>query len=586
MSQILKKIKGAMYNHNINLEARLGTLFISLGVVAAFFGIIICVLAHVPIEGKILVTVVFIGTPLITVISTKLGKPKIGRYIMVVEVILAIPSIWMTAGGILSGVNTWYVLELFFITLVLKGKALYFSLIVAGVLDLACYMVGYYYPERVYTFSDMKDAYISVIGSVIIVTIAICATAICQKKIHNNEERLLEEKQRELEKANDYQKSFLANMSHEIRSPINAVLGMNEMILRTDNLSEIKEYSKNIQDAGQALLELINDILDYSKIESGKIELVCEEYDVYSVIKNCYNMLSLRAKEKGLEFHVKNHPDIPKTLYGDELRIRQIITNLLTNALKYTDSGYMSLMLGYEWIDADNINLKIYVGDSGIGISKENIDKMFDSFQRLDITRNKSIEGTGLGLSITKSFVGLMGGTIEVKSERGKGSLFSVTIPQKVINSEPMGSFKKEVKVEKERYHEIFHAPKARILVVDDMKVNLVVVQGLLKKTLINVDTAVSGEKALELVEKNKYDVILMDHMMPEMDGIETFNRMKRTNNPNRDTPTIMLTANAVTGAYEEYINAGFKDYMSKPIKSELLEKMLKKYIPKEKIEK
>lgn len=586
MKKILSKLKEQMFNPKIYIEVRLGMVFISIGVIAAFLGILISLLASVSIWGIIIEAILLVCTPLTLYIVNKLDKRAWGGVIMVTGVIITIPLLWLTAGGLYSGLNIWFVFEFYFITIALKGRQLTVALIIASILDSMCFVINYLFPEYVFGMVDERASYISIIGSVIIVSTTICLTTFFQKLLFNNENEILERQQKELEEANDYQRSFLATMSHEIRSPINAVLGMNEMVLRTDDLNEIKEYSDNIQDAGQALLGLINDILDYSKIESGKMEINCGEYDTISLIKSSYSMLGVRAKEKGLEFHVKNHPDIPGRLYGDEIRIRQIITNLLTNALKYTDTGYMSLVINHKWIDDDNINLIIMVADSGIGISQENINKMFESFQRLDLTRNKAIEGTGLGLTITRNLVDMMGGTINVKSEKGKGSLFTIEIPQKVIDDKPTGSFVKEVQARLYQYKERFHAPEAKLLVVDDVKMNLVVVQGLLKKTMVQVDTALSGRRALEMVKNKKYDIILMDHMMPDMDGVETFHKIKESENPNKYTPVIMLTANAISGAEDEYMTEGFSDYISKPIKPELLEKMLCKYIPEEKVEK
>ena len=584
MKNLWARLRERLYDHSVDIEQRIGTMFMSMGCVAAFLGLMICFGANVTMAGIFAVATIVIVTPIVMIISQKTKRGVAGRIIMVAFIIFAIPMVWVTAGGLNSGVNVWFVYELFFITLALHGKMAGIAIGIATVIDLGCYVISYFYPDLIKEFSQPRQAYISICGSVVIVTIAMCTTVAIQKNIYKEEQRKLEENQKELERANSYQKAFLANMSHEIRSPINAVLGMNEMIKRTDNLEEIKKYAANIEEAGGALLSLINDILDFSKIESGNMEIVCNEYDVMSVIRSSYNMVYLRAKEKGLEFHIKNHQNIPKTLYGDEQRIRQVITNLLTNSVKYTENGHINLVIDFERIAPDNIELLIMVMDTGVGISKENMVKMFDSFQRLDITKNRTIEGTGLGLAITRNLVELMNGKIEVKSEIGKGTTFTVTIPQRVINPEPMGCFQKSAVKKTKEYKEAFHAPTARVLVVDDMQMNLLVIQGLLKKTQIQVETALSGEAALGLSKQKQYDVILMDHMMPEMDGIEAFYRIREESELNRDTPAIMLTANAVSGVEAEYIEAGFSDYISKPVKPELLEKMLKKYIPEHKI--
>lgn len=585
MMNLFARLKEMLYDHSVDIEQRIGSMFISMGVVAAFFGLLICIGANVSWVGLIVVALAAILTPIIMYISQKTKSGNTGRLVMVAFVTIVIPAIWITAGGISSGVNVWFVYELFFITLAMHGKMACAAIAIASVIDLGCYAISYLYPNLIKGFTEPRQAYISVCGSVIIVATAMCTTVFIQKNIYKAEQQKLEEQQKELERANGYQKVFLANMSHEIRSPINAMLGMNEMIKRTDNIEEIKEYVSNIEEAGEVLLSLINDILDFSKIESGNMEIVCSEYDVMSVIRSSYNLVYLRAKEKGLEFRVKNRLDIPRTLYGDEQRIRQIVTNLLINSVKYTENGYISLVVDFERIDDENIELLIMVTDTGVGIPKEDMDKIFESFQRLDIVKNRTIEGTGLGLAITKSLVGLMDGKIDVKSEDGKGTTFTITIPQKIVNPEPMGIFQKSVVKKTKAYKEEFHAPTARVLVVDDMQMNLLVIQGLLKETLVQVETALSGEAALTLTKQKQYDVILMDHMMPLMDGIEAFHRIREEEGPNRNTPVIMLTANAVNGMEAEYLDEGFSDYIAKPVKPDILEKILRKYIPESKIE-
>ncbi len=585
MRKLFARLKEMLYDHSIDIEQRLGFMFVSMGVVAAFFGLLICIGANVSLEGIIVVALAVVLTPLIMYVSAKGRSGNASQLAMIAFVIIVIPIIWITAGGLSSGVNVWFVYELFFITLVLHGKMTWIAIVIAFAINMGCYAFSYFYPDLVKKFAEPEQAYISVCGSVIIVTVAMCTTVVIQKNIYKAEQQKLEEQQKELERANGYQKVFLANMSHEIRSPINAVLGMNEMIKRTDNLEEIKEYACNIEEAGGILLSQINDILDFSKIETGNMEIICNDYHVMSVMHSSYNLVYLRAKEKGLEFRVKNRLNIPRTLYGDEQRIRQIITNLLTNSVKYTKKGYISLAVDFESIDAENIDLLIMVTDTGVGIPKEDMDKIFESFQRLDIVKNRTIEGTGLGLAITKSLVELMNGRIEVKSEDGKGTTFTVTIPQKIVNPEPMGNFQKSAVKRTKEYKEEFHAPTARVLVVDDMQMNLLVIQGLLKETCVQVETALSGESALRLTGQKQYDLILMDHMMPFMDGIEAFHRIRKEEGPNRNTPVVMLTANAVNGAAAEYLDEGFSDYIAKPVKPDILEKILRKYIPDSKIE-
>lgn len=377
---------------------------------------------------------------------------------------------------------------------------------------------------------------------------------------------------------------FLSNMSHEIRTPINAVLGMNEMILRESRDPEILGYAENIKSAGNLLLSLINDILDFSKIESGKMEIVPVKYQLSSVLNDLVNMIAPRAKEKNLQLKVEAEPSIPNELYGDEVRIRQVVTNILTNAVKYTDQGQVTLKVDYQLADEKKLYLLVSVKDTGRGIKKEDMDKLFQSFKRLDQQKNRHIEGTGLGLSITASFVEMMGGTIQVESEYGVGSVFSVSIPQTIMSMQKMGNYEERFENgirENETYQESFHAPQAKILIVDDNAMNLKVVTSLLKRTQIQIDTASGGMECLKMLREKKYDLLLLDHMMPIMDGIETLRQIKQEE-IGAGMPVIALTANAISGSREMYIEQGFQDYLSKPIVGKSLEKLLVKWLPKE----
>ena len=410
------------------------------------------------------------------------------------------------------------------------------------------------------------------------------------------------------EHANTAKSEFLASMSHEIRTPINAVLGMNEMILRESlqardqvskenpeiraYLTNITNYAGNIDSAGKNLLAIINDILDFSKIESGKMEITEADYKFSSVLNDISNVISFKAKDKGLEFKIEVDKDLPDGLFGDELRIRQIMTNLLGNAVKYTKKGSVTLFVGKEKDDVvENggiIHLVVSVKDTGIGIKKEDLDKLFQKFQRVDLQQNSTVEGSGLGLAITKNLLELMHGTIKVESVYGEGSTFTISLPQRVVSIEPVGDFKMKFEKsvqEAEVYHEAFRAPDAHILIVDDTRMNLTVAVGLLKKTQMEIDTAASGLEAIELAKTIKYDLILMDQRMPGMDGTETMKNIKALENcVNKDTPFICLTADAVSGARSHYLAEGFSDYLTKPIDSKALEKMLMKYLPQEKL--
>lgn len=392
--------------------------------------------------------------------------------------------------------------------------------------------------------------------------------------------------------ASEAKSAFLSNMSHEIRTPINAVLGMNEMILRESNDEDILYYSNNIKSAGNSLLSLINDILDFSKIESGKMEIIPVDYDLSSMINDLVNLIQVRIDAKGLDLIVDIDPDIPKVLHGDEVRIKQIITNILTNAAKYTEKGSVKLSITFDRNAKveESILLSVSVKDTGIGIRKEDIQKLFSEFERIDEKRNRNIEGTGLGMSIANNLLKMMGGTLHVESEYGKGSEFSFSIKQTVVKWEPIGDYKASYKASidsKEKYSPKFTSTKGHILVVDDMAVNLVVFKGLLKNTGLIIDTAESGRKAIELAKTNRYDIMFIDHMMPDMDGIETLAAIKADDDcASKDSPSVCLTANAISGAKEFYMEAGFDNYLTKPIDSKLLEEMIYSYLPAELIDK
>lgn len=391
-------------------------------------------------------------------------------------------------------------------------------------------------------------------------------------------------------RANEAKSLFLSNMSHEIRTPINAVLGMNEMILRECTDEQLLSYAANVQSSGKTLLFLINDILDMSKIESGKMEIVTVEYELENVLMDLWNIIFLRAQEKGLSIRFLLDETLPRTLFGDDVRIKQIVTNLLTNAVKYTPQGGIEMQVAYERQSEEELMLIISVKDTGMGIRQEDMGKLFESFQRLDEEKNRNIEGTGLGMNITMSLLKMMNGEMKVESEYGKGSVFTVMIPQKIVCGEPAGDFESMKKSREKKFSKkskSFAAPEASVLVVDDNSMNLTVFKSLLKRTKMKITTADSGRHCLELVQKEKYHIIFMDHMMPEMDGIETLHEIQKLSRtlpdfPNQDTPVIVLTANAMSGAREGYLKEGFADFLTKPIDGDILEQTAERYLPGE----
>lgn len=439
---------------------------------------------------------------------------------------------------------------------------------------------------------------------VILLISVVLAAVLCLITVRpfvNIHSQLLQEKV-SAESANHAKSDFLANMSHEIRTPINAMLGMNEMILREsrdmqgvdgnnpfatkESINNIIGYAGNIESAGNNLLAIINDILDFSKIDSGNMDLVAKPYKVSSVISDLKALIFMKARDKGLELIIDADPLLPDMLIGDELRVRQVLTNLLNNAVKYTDRGSVTMMMHGNRQDDGTYMLEAAVKDTGIGIKKEDLAILFDRFQRLEMDRNSTVEGTGLGLAITQRLLALMGGTISVDSEYGKGSVFTVRIPQKTVTDasiEEISDEERPAEVTTER--EPFEAPEARILAVDDTLVNLAVVTQFLRNTRMIVDTVTSGEEAVRMAKDYHYDVILMDQRMPGMDGTQAMNGIRSTmGGASCDSPVICFTADAVVGAREKYISDGFSDYLTKPVTGYALEKILLKYLPPEKV--
>ena len=395
--------------------------------------------------------------------------------------------------------------------------------------------------------------------------------------------KLLEQKVELAESKNEAKSIFLARMSHEIRTPINAVLGMNKMILSETKDENIHEYAEDVESAAQLLLGIVNEILDLSKIESGKMSLVEGEYDVSSLLYDVSNMIAVRAQSKNLDFVLNVDENIPVALYGDDVKLRQILTNILSNAVKYTENGVVSFIVECDKADdSDSVRLTCKIKDTGIGIKKEDMPKLFEAFERLDEGRNRAIEGTGLGMSITVQFLKLMNSSLQVESEYGKGSTFYFTIEQKIVNDKPLGDFADKFNKRRRKYEQKDNvtATGKRVLVVDDNNMNRRVFKALLKNTGIQVVDVDSGSECLNYVSKEEYNIIFLDHMMPVMDGIETLKAMRElADNKNRLTPVIALTANAVEGAKDYYVREGFDGYLAKPIDPVHLERLIKKYM-------
>ncbi|MGN0336738.1 MAG: PocR ligand-binding domain-containing protein [Lachnospiraceae bacterium] len=392
----------------------------------------------------------------------------------------------------------------------------------------------------------------------------------------------------EIERAARMKSDFLANMSHEIRTPMNAVIGMAELALREDLPENARTYIRQIKASGHSLLAIINDILDFSKIESGKMDIVETEYEPLAVLHNVVSMIRTRIGEKNVQLMTDISQSLPTRLYGDSIRFQQILINLLNNAVKFTPKGHVKLLISVRESGENEIILHGEIADTGSGIKSENLEKIFSSFQQVDSKRNRNIEGSGLGLTITKQLLELMGGSIHVESVYGVGSTFVFDLPQKVIDATPADVSRLDEAVEKidaEFESFTFVAPEARILVVDDNAINLTVTKGLLEPLEMQIDTALSGREAIEKVQQNMYDLVFMDHMMPEMDGVETTHEIRRRFPEYADLPIIALTANAVNGVQQMFQEEGLNDFVPKPMELKVLVNAVRKWLPKEKLQ-
>lgn len=530
------------------------------------------------------------------VIANVFKRLKLATCIIIsVITFVLFPWMFFSGGGAFGGMPIYYALGMIFVFLLLDGPAFVVLLVVQVVVYAGCFVLAYLHPEWVIPLGDTVDVYIDVFQSMIVVSCVIGLINKFEMRSYENlikeqelKNQALKESEKRAEQANIAKSDFLSNMSHEIRTPINAIIGINEVIRRESSEKEIVEYADIVSNSANALLSIVNDILDFSKIESGKMDIVNEKYDLFSLLNDCFNMVSDRASDKNLEFIVDCDEKLPAYLLGDIKRLRQVILNILSNAVKYTDEGSVTLKVRGN-SSKDNIDLVISVIDTGIGMKKEDMERLFGKFERFDPEHNQAVEGTGLGLTIVKNLVNLMHGEVSVESEYGKGSTFTVIIPQKIESEQKIGKTKFGVvspKKQVENYKPILVDENSKVLVVDDVQMNLLVFKKLIKDTKIQVDTCISGEKCLEMIREEKYDIIFMDHMMPGMNGIETFKSIRGDESHlNIDTPVVMLTANAISGMDEEYRKMGFSDYISKPIDVTKLEQVLKSFLKKNKDE-
>jgi DegV family protein with EDD domain len=578
---VIKKWFQNRFDHKISLRERMFRLATGTCMVALLF--------MLPMGRNLinllLLVVGLVFMALVVEISIKKERINAGATSIAVLLLLVLPVSFFTAGGFYSGVPEWFVLCFVYISITLAGRRKLVFFLLCVVETMLCYYIAYRFP-RFIVLNTQASSFFDSAYSVVLVGILTSVLLLFLTRIYEKENQLTKRQKKEIEELNQAENHFFSSMSHEIRTPINTIIGLNEIILREDISADVAENARNIQGASKMLLTLINDILDLSKIKSGKMEVVNVSYMTGELFSDIVNMIWIKAKEKGLEFRLHVDPSIPSMLCGDEVRIKQILINLLNNAVKYTKEGSVTLSIRCDRRALNRVRVWYTVEDTGQGVKKEDIPYLFNAFRRVDERKNRHIEGTGLGLSIVHQLVGLMGGRISVNSVYTKGSIFIVELDQDIVDGRELGTFTlaSRMKVHNgEQYKQSFEAPGAHLLVVDDNEMNLMVVRKLLAETKIQIDTALSGAECLKLTQDQHYDCILMDHLMPEMDGIQCLHALRaQPTGLCQDTPVIALTANAGSDHQLLYRRAGFSGYLAKPVNGALLEAAVLSILPKE----
>ena len=495
---------------------------------------------------------------------------------IVVIFMFLFPIMFFKSGGYKGGMPSFYIFGILFTIFMLEGWLMFFCVWLELIIYIFTIGIAYYYPDTVIWFQSEKEIVVDVLTGVVVSSASLGVAMYLHFRIYKKQQVFLTQAREEAMEANRAKSTFLANMSHEIRTPINVMLGMNEMILRESESREVVQYAKSVEKAGNYLLSLINNILDITRIESKKLDIIEEKFSLRQLVQEVCLIGAKQAEAKNLEFVVDVEETLPKYLEGDALHIKQVILNLINNAVKYTKKGKVFLEVCQE-----EKQISFSVKDTGIGIKKEDMEALFDMFMRADIKRHRNIEGSGLGLTIAKELCEQMGGHIQAESIYGKGSNFTVYFPLKDAGTEKIGQWKVVEREPVQEKRKKFFASEAQILLVDDSEQNIQVITSLLRRTGVQLDTAASGFECIEKVRNKKYHLIFLDYMMPEMDGIETFHRLKKEVN-GQSVPVIALTADVSTGIHQHFLSEGFSDYLSKPVMWEKLEELLLQWLPAE----
>ena len=570
----IKRTIDAMFNEELEIQHKLLNLILS----AAFLGGIISLIASAVMQldvialGAITLLIVVVGIGLWLANIKK--KPNIAALlIVIIGNMVLFPIMYFTGGGMVSGMPVWVLLGLIFSWLILNGKTCICMYILNTAAAVGCMLLEMWYPQLVVPMVNRNAGYIDMIQSMVVVTCIFGGIFKYQTYVY-------EKQRKQILKANAAKSEFLANMSHELRTPINAILGYNEMLMRETRESQTAVYASNVRLAGRNLLSLVSSILDFTDMERADLQLSEGPYYVRDVLQDALTFAEYGSEHKDLELRIQIDENIPQELIGDVARIKQILDNLISNALKYTNEGFVEIHAVWEKQDEQQGYLVVSVKDSGIGMKAEDVQKISESFIRFDKEKTRNIQGIGLGLTIVTRLLQLMDSCLEIESEPGQGSCFSFRLLQSVADANPIGCMERMENFDfLESQEELWEAPRAKVLLVDDNPMNMDVLRGMLRETKIQTDTAANGAEALQKMRENKYDVVLMDHMMPVMDGVQALHRM-REEKLCPQAPVLVLTANAVGDAKERYLQEGFDDYLSKPVLYSQLLTKVRQYLP------